>query len=169
LPLGERKAFSNILWGVTASVLPWPILRSTSFASTGDSLASRIDAPATMASQCQLSDGKGLRTCHCLFPGLHSFHRRFTFIPPLNELSPFLTFWVDGIEDGYLAPPVSKHAPTRKVSSLCLNPVHNVLVPPSERVLNPRIFTVHKPHDDGLVEGAVVEAIVLHTPASFRG
>jgi hypothetical protein len=60
--------------------------------------------------QCRVSDGKGLRTRHCLSPGLHSFQRRFASSPPLNKLLPFFAIFVDGIGDGYFAPFVFEHA-----------------------------------------------------------
>lgn len=76
-------------------------------------------------------------------------------------------FFVEGISDGYLAPFIPKHASTTTVSSFGANPGQNILIPPCKRIVDPRVIVVHEPLDDGLVEGVVIEEIVLGTPRSL--
>lgn len=157
-----------MFWGLVASMLPLLLIDSVSSAMSGDSSASRVDASSIPASQYQFSDGRGLRACHWLTPGVHSrVQRRFTFGLPLNELLPFLAIFVDGVVNGNLAPFVSKHAPAQLFSAPCVNPASNVLVPPGERGANPRIIAVREPHDDGSIEAVIIEKIVAHTPHPF--
>lgn len=169
--MGERGASSNMIWSDTASVSSQLLLESASSASSGNSIASRVDSLAMMASlSCQFLYGKGVCTVagRSLSPGLCSSQRCFTSSPPFNELSPCLTFFFDQITDGCLSPFVSKYAPARTFSSLYAKPVHDVLVPPSKCVVDPWVLAVRQPHDDGLVEGDVVEKVILEVPRSLR-
>ena len=68
LPLREGDASSDAFSCVTVtlSMLLWLPPEPESSALGGDSLSFRADVLAIIPSQCQVSDGKGLRTCHCL-------------------------------------------------------------------------------------------------------
>lgn len=81
---GERGASSNMFWSDMASVSSQLLLESASPALSGNSIASRVDTLAIMASlSCQFLYGKGVHstvTGHSLSPGLCSFQRCAAYV-----------------------------------------------------------------------------------------